>query len=116
MREPMGIEDDISIRLSAQRALLGHVTPALRAVSVDVDPQSRRVSVRFVFDGEVSEAVRDAAACAGTEILSDYPDWDVDEQFLNVRAPLQIEHLRFVVYARCEDDWVKSHGGHSANE
>ena len=108
----MGVEDDISVRLSAQRALLGHTTPELRAVSVDVDPQSRRVSVRFVFDGEASESVLDAASCAGTEILSDYPEgWDIDEQFVNVPAPQQIAHLRFVVYARCEDDWVKSRDG-----
>ena len=111
----MGLDEDISVRLSAQRALLGHVTPELRAVSVDVDPQSRRISARFVFDGEVNETVRDAASCAGTEILSDYPEgWDIDEQFIICPAPQRPEHLRFVVYARCEDDWVKSRPGHPA--
>ena len=108
----MDLEDDIFFRLSAQRALLSHVTPELRAVSIDVDPRSRRVSVRFVFDGETSESVHDAASCVGAEILSDCPEaWDIDEQFINVPAPRQISHLPLIVYARCEDDWVKSRDG-----
>jgi hypothetical protein len=95
------------IRLSAQRALLGNVTPQLRAVSVDTDPESKRVSVRFVFDGEPSESVRDAASCAAAEMIADYPDpWTIHEDYVVCPAPARMEHLRHIVYARCEDAWV----------
>jgi len=103
----MATQEDIALRLSAQRALLGHVPPHVRAVSLDRDDGAHRIWVRFFFDGEPSESVRDAAACAGTEILSDYPDeWDVTEEFVVCPAPQQIEHRRLLVYHRCEDSWV----------
>jgi len=103
----MGVADDNSLRLSAQRALLTHVTPRLRAVSVDIDPESCRIWARFIFDDEPSETVRDTAACAGTEIIADYPEsWDITEEFVACPAPTKMEHLRLLVYHRCEDAWV----------
>jgi hypothetical protein len=103
----MGIEDDIRLRLSAQRALLTHVTPQLRAVSVDIDPVHHQVWVRFVFDGEPSESAREAASCAATEIVTDYVDgWDFAEEYVNCPAPSRMEHRRICVYHRCEDEWV----------
>lgn len=93
-----------AILLSAQRALLGHVTPQLRAVSVDADPNRQQLAIRFVFDGEPSESVREAASCAATEMIADYPDpWTIDEEHVVCPAPAQMEHLRHLVYARCED-------------
>ena len=103
----MGSNDDIDVRLSAQRALLGHVTPQLRAVSVDVDPERQRLAVRFVFDGEPSESVRDTASCAAAEMIADRPQgWTIGEDIVICRAPEPMKHLRHLVYARCEDDWV----------
>jgi hypothetical protein len=101
----MGVQDDITIRLSAQRALLTHVTSQLRAVSVDIDPSQRRVWVRFVFDGEPLEAAREAASCAATEVVADYPDWKVAEEYVSTPAPGQMAHRRLLVYHRCEDQW-----------
>jgi len=37
----MGYKDDADLRLSAQRALLGHVVPSLRAVLLDIIPTLR---------------------------------------------------------------------------
>jgi hypothetical protein len=103
----MRVEDDIRLRLSAQRALLTHVTPRLRAVSLDYDSGKQRVWVRFTFDGQPSESVRDAASCAGTEVLADYPEgWDITEEFVVCPAPDPMEHRRLLVYHRCEDSWV----------
>jgi hypothetical protein len=103
----MGAADDISLRLKAQRALLIHVTPALRAVSMDIDVDRHRVRARFIFDGKPSDPARDAAACAGTEILSDYPDgWDITEESVVCPAPSKIDHLRVLVCHRCEDSQV----------
>lgn len=100
-------EEDIRLRLSAQRALLTHVTPRLRAVSLDCDASQHRVWVRFTFDGPPSESVRDAASCAGTEILADCPEgWDIDEEFVVSPAPAPMVHRRLLVYHRGEDSWV----------
>lgn len=103
----MGISEDNQLRLSAQRALLDHVTPRLRAVSLDVDVDLHYVVARFIFDGEPGESARDAAACAGTEILADCPlGWDITEEFVICPAPSKMAHLRLLVYHRCEDAWV----------
>lgn len=103
----MGVEEDNGLRLSAQRALLTHVTPRLRAVSLDIELHTRLIRVRYVFDGPPAESARDAASRAGSEILSDYPEgWDVAEEFVATPAPGPMEHLRLLVYHRCEDPWV----------
>jgi hypothetical protein len=102
------VELSIRIRLNAQAALLTHVTPQMRAASVDADAERRLLLVRFVFDGEPSESVRDAASCAATEMIAHLSgDWMIDEQYVNCPAPTRIEHLRYIVYHRCEDEWVR---------
>jgi hypothetical protein len=104
----MELDDDIAVRLSAQRALLGHVTPQLRAVSVELDNVCRRLTVRFVFAAEPSESGRDAASCAGAEMIADRPDgWTIDEQIVVCEPPAQAVHLRHLVYTRSEDTWVR---------
>jgi len=103
----MGVQEDNSFLLSAQRALLDRVTPRLRAVSLDYHLGEHRVWVRFIFDGEPGGVVRDAAGCAGSEILSDLPDgWDISEEFIVCPAPDRMQHRRLLVYHRCEDSWV----------
>jgi hypothetical protein len=99
----MQSDDDVNLRLNAQRALLGYVTPPLRAASVDIDPARRRVLIRFVFDGEPGEDAREAASTAGGELIADYPDgWVIHEEVVIVPAPAPMDHLRFVVYRRHE--------------
>jgi hypothetical protein len=103
----MGSEDDVRLRLSAQRALLTHVTPALRGVSADVDTERRSVRLRFIFAREPSDSERDAASCAATEVIADYSDgWHLNEEFLFLPAKEQMPHLRLLVYHRCEDESV----------
>ena len=102
----MSIPAHISFRLSAQRALLTHVTPPLRGVSLSVDEPGRRWAIRFVFDGCPSESQLDAAKCAVTEILADFPEWEYTDEFLFVSAPGEFQGLEWAVYSRCEDSWV----------
>lgn len=100
----MGIEDDQYLRLSAQRALLGRVTSRLRAVSVDIDSRRLHLSVRFIFNTTPRDSDKDAAACAGAEIIADYPGgWTISEEFVMCALPVRMSHLRVLVYARCED-------------
>ena len=102
------MDADARLRLSAQRALLTHITPSMRAVSVEVRPADRVAWVRFVFDGEPSPAVREAASCAHTELLADFIDeWSVELELIACSAPGRMEHRRWLVYHRCEDSWVQ---------
>jgi hypothetical protein len=104
----MAHEDDLQLRLSAQRALLGNITPSTRAVSVEVSPEQRRASVRFIFDGEPSPYEEETASVAHTEILSDFVDeWAVELEMVRTPAPQRMEHLRLVVFQRCEDERVR---------
>jgi hypothetical protein len=71
-----------------------------------VDEPGRRWAIRFVFDGRPSESELEAARCAVTEILSDFPDWTFTDEFLFIPAPGKLAYLDYVVYHRCEDEWV----------
>ena len=103
----MGHEDDADLRISAQRALLGHVVPSLRAVSLDIIPLQHRILIRFVFDAQPHDSVRDVVGCAATEIIADYPDgWEISEEIVICPAPMEIDDLRLRAYRRCEDAWV----------
>jgi hypothetical protein len=103
----MAQQDDINLRLSAQRALLTHVTRTMRAVSVDVVPEEKRAWIRFVFDGEPPPAEAEAASVACTEIMTDFvDDWVFDTEIVATPFPERMAHLRMVVFARCEDEWV----------
>jgi hypothetical protein len=102
----MSLPAHISFRLSAQRALLTHITPPLRAVSLAVDEPGRRWAIRFVFDGRPSESQLEAARCAVTEMLADFPEWEFTDEFLFVPAPGEFRGLEWAVYSRCEDSWV----------
>ncbi|HZU36068.1 MAG TPA: hypothetical protein VFA18_09175 [Gemmataceae bacterium] len=97
----------ISFRLSAQRALLTHVTPLLRSVSLAVDESCRCWAIRFIFDGSPTTSVLEAAQCAVTEIVADFPDWEYSDEFLVCPAPMKMQHLDWLVYHRCEDELVE---------
>ncbi|MDB5336691.1 MAG: hypothetical protein JWN70_2310 [Planctomycetaceae bacterium] len=103
----MSIEDDVRLRLSLQRALLTHVTPELRSVSGDIDPERRFITLRFVFARQPSDSELAAASIAATEAIADYSDdWSLNEEYIVVPVPDRMSDLRLVVYCRCEDEWV----------
>ena len=77
----MELSLDIRLRLSAQRALLGNVPPALRSVSLDADEAGKTVFVRYVFEREPSASEREAVLDAAGEIIADFTwDWKLKEQ------------------------------------
>jgi hypothetical protein len=93
--------DSITLRLSAQRALLGAVTPSLRHVSCDIE--NGDIAVLFVFDGPISEQDRDAASTACAEIISDFPG-NISETIIRIDAPAPYRDnaLRYWVFQRLE--------------
>jgi carbohydrate-binding DOMON domain-containing protein len=70
--------------LSLQSALLGMVTPDLRAVEVWVNERS--VRAEFAYDGAVGDKHRELVAEVETLVIADLPD-DVRVEFVAVAAP-----------------------------
>src|SRR5688572_7118178 len=61
------------VLLSVQRALVGEITPVMRAVEVEIE--RTRVLIRVFTDGDVPEDVRkDFDAGAITQVVADFPD------------------------------------------
>ena len=66
-------EKDVGYALLAvQQALLGVVTPELRAVVVDVDKEKSELYIRFYYDGEVSKELIDLWQGAMAEASRDF--------------------------------------------
>ena len=92
----------VTLRISAQRALLGTITPNIRKVFVGL--QDKTIQFVVIFDGEISEDDEDNMSCVGTEIVSDFCDLFINEQFLSIPYPERYvaPENHFCVYARKE--------------
>lgn len=58
--------------LSISRALWGQVTPELRAVFGQLGPKS--LNVTMIFEGEITDDLREIASEVETYVIADYPD------------------------------------------
>lgn len=98
---PPDADVQMMLLLSAQRALLGAVSPALRGVTVGA--RDKVVLFRCYLDGPIAEEDREALQVAGTEIIADFPaPWDINEEIIRCDAPAEIEVLDAWVYRRRE--------------
>ena len=82
-------ERSISLRLSVQRALLGEVFDALRAVTVR--EEGEKIVLTFYTLVELDDDDINSARCVGTEVAADFypPTW-VDEQFVVLPFPQRL--------------------------
>ena len=97
------IPDGSQILLSLQRALTGAVPPQLRQASIDLDPSSQLVRVRFEYDGPPDPTVKESCSSAATEVIADFPaPWDLDVQHRVVPYPHRLSGLKHVAYLRAE--------------
>jgi hypothetical protein len=64
-----------TLALSLQRALLGAVTPNMRAVYARRD--RNEIVITFVFDGDISADDVETTGIVSTEVISDFPDPDI---------------------------------------
>lgn len=64
---------DMRVRtlLSAQKAFLGHIGTAVRAIMCRWTEEE--IYVRVVFDGEISDKDTEAISEAETEVIADFP-------------------------------------------
>src|SRR3954469_25643840 len=102
----MDAELRIKVLLSLQRALLGAITPEMRAVAVQWLPN--RIAIRVYTDGEPPAVVRENFdAAVVTQVASDFPfpergDPSVESEFARCDAPTRLPDWGHLVYARAE--------------
>jgi len=93
----------IDLPLSLQRALLGEVHAELRAASIEADPISKIVKLRFEYVGEPSEEARECGSRAATEVIADFPaPWGIEEEHFARPLPAKCEPLGHLAYLRFE--------------
>lgn len=100
---PKSDEYGISLRLSAQRALLDNIPASLRCASLEY--RGTEIVACFVFDGEPTDDDRELLSCASSEIISDYPaPYTMSEEYLAIPYPAKIPFLRHIVFKRHEGE------------
>lgn len=90
-------------RLDMQEALLGKVTPALRHVSVDANPDLKKLIAHFIYDGEISELDHKLATLAIEESRISLPDYEMDSLIERVDFSNEMKHRgKWLAYWRHE--------------
>lgn len=91
---PNRIVDHIYLRLSTQRALLGAVTPNLRAVEVSISEEDRVIFIYFFYDGRIKNRIFDCATTAIAEVSADiFPDYVIAHRILRMDTPSPIPRV-----------------------
>jgi hypothetical protein len=91
----------IRARLSAQRAFLGEVPPALRAVVLSVT--SNAIEVRCYLDGPIHPDDSESMSVAETEMMADFePEQTVGFRCIRLDAPEPIVDDGAWIYFRRE--------------
>jgi hypothetical protein len=88
--------------LSIQRALLGEVFPALRAVTIEWQPDL--VKFYAYVDGAISDEDAESMSCVSAEVAADFSaSADVDHEVIRLDAPRPIGDARTWVFKRREE-------------
>jgi hypothetical protein len=98
-------ENDLRVRvcLSMQRALLGSITPNIRAISVAWD-QLKSFSIRVYYDTHPTEDDLEQMEIVASEVLADIPFERMlpIEAIYDIRPQQELENLMVMVYSRKE--------------
>ena len=87
--------------LALMTALLGEVSPALRAALIKWD--NRTVHLFFFYDGKVSEEDHESAECAATEVIANFPHHQLKIAITRLDYPNPLPHdVGDIVYKRRE--------------
>ena len=94
---------EISLRLSAQRALLGEIASNMRLITIGWDDELRQFQIIVYFDKEVTEDDKENINNITAEILADI-DFKSEkiECVYEKRQQNELKLLSFVVFARKE--------------
>jgi hypothetical protein len=87
---------------SVRRALIGNVTPNLRAVYVDLEEEL--ITLLFYYNDPLSEDEEELASLTDTEFISDFPspEYKTDCKVHVIPYPQKIEKKGYCVYRRYE--------------
>jgi hypothetical protein len=102
---------DIRTRLllSLQRALLGAVSPGLRAVTCGWE--GVEIKLRFVFDGEIAEEDSEDAGIVGAEVAADFPGpWIISEDIIRLDYPHDLRPGALALWAYLRKESVAATG------
>jgi hypothetical protein len=90
------------IALSMQQALLGAVTPSLRAVFVDIEMDQKILFFFFYYDGEITNVLFNLASTACAKVSADFPEYVPQKTIVRLDAPQKISGRGRYVYRRHE--------------
>ncbi len=91
------------VLLAVQRALLGVISPELRAVMIDFDQKQQLLFIRIYYHEEVSEEILELWECAITEASADLgPDCLLDDGIERLDFPQEIPFRGRCVFLRKE--------------
>ena len=90
------------LKLSAQRALLGAITPNIRAVFAELVEED--IQIYFYYDGQIQDDDEETASIVTSEIIADFDDeFDINLTTKQVDYPLDIVQTNgMCVYYRKE--------------
>ena len=95
-------EGRLRLLLGMQVALLGMITPQIRGITCGwID---NAITLKFLYDGPYSEDDEEDCEDVVTEIMSHFPEHQVELQMLELQAPesLKDQYLQAWVYLRKE--------------
>ncbi len=82
---------DQDLRISAQRALLGAISPEIRLVKIRRDGDS--ITLTTIASQQLDEEAEDALSIAATEIVADFPECQINERLIVSVDELPRENL-----------------------
>lgn len=91
------------VLLSLQRAMLGEVFPALRAITVEWSDE--QVKFWAYVDGPLKEGDAESLSCISAEVAADF--WsgvEIDYETVRLDAPVKIMDTRTRVFHRRENE------------
>ena len=81
-----------SVLLSLQRALLGAVTPNMRAICVGWD--EKLIRIRAIYDGEIDDEDRERFSEVGTKVIADFSaPMAIEEECVRLDPPERLVSL-----------------------
>jgi hypothetical protein len=89
------------LNLSAQRALLGHVTPSLRAACISAE--NKKICIFFYYDGEISDDQKELAQSAVDDIISDF---HIDDEGNTIEFNINILQIDYPQKMPLHGSWV----------
>lgn len=86
--------------LSLNRALWGVVFPSLRSARIEM--LEKIVRLHFFYDGEISEDDYESLEVASSEVMADFPDYDLSVEIQRLDFPTPMPEIGELVFLRKE--------------